>query len=161
MIPTRPPGPSRPVRFRLLRRLVLAASFVVALCFLAAFALTAWKASVDRQLNANWRRSLGGASFPERYPATQDNATVRDLETLGAAMGIDMAPADTPGRVHPTPEVAKSLEASKKSLTDFFNASKISTGEPLAPLPPELAAFLEAVRPTLDAIRARLAQGPA
>jgi len=144
-----------------LRRLVLAASLLVALCFLASFALTVWKASVDRQLDATWRRSLGGASFLERYPATQDNATVLDLETLGAAMGIDMAPAETPGRVHPTPEAAKRFEEIRKSLTDFFNASKISTGEPLAPLPPELAAFLESIRPTLNAIRVRLAQGPA
>jgi len=76
-------------------------------------------------------------------------------------MGLDMAPADTPGRVHPTPEAAKRFEAIRKSLTDFFNASKLSTGEPLAPLPPELAAFLETVRPNLDTVRARLAQGPA
>jgi len=106
-----------------LRRLVLTASLLVALCFLASFALTVWKASVDRQLGATWRRSLGGASFLERYPATQDNATVLDLETLGAAMGLDMAPADTPGRVHPTPEAVKRFEAIRKSLTDFFNAS--------------------------------------
>lgn len=160
MNPTRPEGPGRAGRSRLLRRLLLAAGFLVALSLLTALGLTVWKASVDRQLDANWRRSFGGASILERYPATRDNATVLDLETLGAAIGIEMAPADTPGRIHPTPEAAKRFEAIRKSLTDFFNASKISTGEPLAPLPPELSAFLESVRPNLDTLRARLAQGP-
>jgi hypothetical protein len=159
MIPTRPRGPSR-TRSKLLHRLLLAAGLLVVLCLLAAFALEAWRASVDRQLDAAWRRSFGGASILERYPATQDNATVLDLETLGAAMGIDMAPVDTPGRVHPAPEAAKRFEAIKPPLKDFYSAGRIATEDSLAPLPPELAAFLESVRSNLAAIRARLAQGP-
>jgi hypothetical protein len=85
--------------------------------------LMGWKASVDRRLDAGWRRSLGGASFLERYPATPDNATVRDLETLSAAIGIDMAPVETPGSVHPAPEAAKRFEP----LKAFYAANRIST----------------------------------
>jgi len=155
-----PPDPSRSGRSRFLRRFLLAAGVLVGLSLLAALALTAWKASVDRRLDAGWRQSLGGASFLERYPAIQDNVTVRDLEKLGAAIGIDMAPADTPGRVHPAPETAKRFEAIKAPLKDFYSADRIATEDSLAPLRPELTAFLDSVRPGLDAIRTRLAQGP-
>jgi hypothetical protein len=68
-------------------------------------ALPVWKAAVDRRLDATWRKALGGSSFLERYPATTDNSTVRDLDGLGAAIGIDMTPPGTPGRIHPKAEV--------------------------------------------------------
>jgi hypothetical protein len=130
------------------------------LSLLASLALLAWKASVDRQLEAGWRQSLGGASFLERYPATHDNATVRDLETLGAAIGIDLASAHTRGHVYPTPDAAKRFQAIMGSLINFQRENGGPTEASLAPPPPELAAFLDSVRPGLDAIRKRLAQGP-
>jgi hypothetical protein len=161
MVPIHPRGPGRAGRPRLLRRLLAAAGLFIVICLIGALALTAWRASVDRRLDAGWRRSLGGASFLERYPATQENATVRDLEKLGAAIGIDMAPFETPGHVHPAPEAAKRFEAIKEPLKDFYAKSRVSTEGTLAPPPPRLAAFLESVRPGLDAIRSRLAKGPA
>lgn len=160
MVPTYSTGPSRAGRPRLLRRLLAVAGLLVLTGLIGILVLTAWRASVDRRLDAGWRRSLGGPSFLERYPATPDNATVRDLETLGAAIGIDMAPVETPGSVHPAAEAAKRFEAMKPPLKAFFAANRISTGDPLAPPSPELAAFLESVRPGLDAIRSRLAKGP-
>jgi hypothetical protein len=154
-----PPG-SRAGRPRLLRRLLFAAGLLVGLSLLGILALAAWKASVDRRLDERWRQSLGGASFLERYPAAQDNATVLDLEKLGAAIGVDMAPTDTPGRVHPAPEAAKHFAAINGPLKAFYTADRSATEASLAPLPPDLAAFLEAARPTLDSVRTRLAQGP-
>lgn len=130
------------------------------IALIGGLALPPWRASVDRQLDARWRRSLGGASFLERYPPTEDNVTVHDLEKLDAAIGIDMAPTDTPGRVHPTPEAAKRFEAMKAPLKDFHAAARSSTDGTFSPPSPELAAFLESVRPGLDAIRARLEKGP-
>src|SRR5258706_996671 len=156
MAPTHSPGPSRAGWPRLL----YAAGLFIVLGLLGFFGLMAWKTSVDRRLDAVWRRSLGGASFLERYPATSDNATVRDLEKLGAAIGIDMAPADTPGRVHPTPEAAKRFAAINGPLKAFYTADRSATEASLTPLPPDLAAFLDSVRPGLDAVRTRLAQGP-
>jgi hypothetical protein len=160
MTPTSPPGPSRAGGSRLLRRLLIAVGLFLVIGLLGILGLAAWKASVDRRLDAGWRRALGGASFLERYPATQDNATVLDLETLGAAIGVDMAPVDTPGRVHPSPEAAKRFAAINGPLKAFYTAGRSATEASLAPLPPDLAAFLESVRPTLDSARARLAQGP-
>jgi hypothetical protein len=160
MPPTYPPGPNRVGRPGLLRRLLAAAGLLVLMGLIGALALMVWRASVDRRLDANWRRSLGGASFLERYPAIQDNRTVRDLEKLGAEIGIDMAPAETPGHLHPKPEAAKRFEAIKGSLNAFFTASRTSTDATLAPRSPELAAFLDSVRPALDSIRTRLAAGP-
>lgn len=145
---------------RATRRLLVIAGVLVGLILLGALGLTAWKASVDRRLDAAWRRSLGGASFLERYPPTQDNTTERDLEKLGAAMGVDMAPAETPGRVHPKAEAAKRFAAINGPLKAFFTANKDATETLLSPLPADLAAFLESVRPGLDAVRIRLAQGP-
>src|SRR6478609_1200385 len=153
MIPMNPRGPGRAGRPRLLRRLLAAAGLLILIGLIGELALSAWRASVDRRLDAAWRRSLGGASFLERY------ATVRDLETLGAAIGIDMAPEETPGRVHPAPEAAQRFEKMKEPLRVFLSTNERSTGT-FTPPSPELAAFLESVRPGLDAIRTRLAKGP-
>ena len=71
-----------------------------------------------------------------------------------------MATAEKPGSVHPAPEAAKRFEAMKPPLKAFFATNRFSTGDPLAPPSPELAAFLESVRPGLDAIRSRLAKEP-
>ncbi|HEV7509926.1 MAG TPA: hypothetical protein VGS07_33950 [Thermoanaerobaculia bacterium] len=160
MAPTSPPGLPRTEGSRLLRRFLIAVGLVVGIGLLGDLALTAWKASVDRRLDAGWRKSLGGASFLERYPATQDNATVRDLESLGAAIGIDMALVETPGSLRPAPEAAQRFEAIKTPLSAVYSAGRTATEASLAPLPPELAAFLDSVRPGLDAIRKRLAHGP-
>ncbi|MFY9824790.1 MAG: hypothetical protein WAM82_25655 [Thermoanaerobaculia bacterium] len=154
-LPERRPGWSR-----LLRWLLFGLTVLVGLSLLGDLALTAWKASVDRRLDASWRRSLGGASFLERYPATRDNATVRDLEKLSAAIGIEMALVETPGSIRPAPEAAQRFEAIKTPLSAVYSAGRTATESSPAPLPPELAAFLDSVRPGLDAIRKRLAQGP-
>src|SRR3954469_16320458 len=120
MVPTYSTGPTRTGQSRLLRWFLTAAGVLVLIGLLGTLTLTAWRASVDRQLDAGWRRSLDGASFLERYPATSDNATVRDLKTLGAAIGIEMATVETPGSVHPAPEAAKRFEAMKPPLKAFF-----------------------------------------
>ncbi len=158
--PRHPPRPNRVRRSRLLRRLSAAAGVLVLLSSIGILVLHAWRASVDQQLDANWRRSLGGASVLERYPGVEDNVTVRDLEALGAAIGIDMAPYETPGRVHPAPEAAKRLKAITEQLKAFYTAGRYAEDDARAPLPPKLAAFLESARPGLDSIRARLAKGP-
>ncbi len=145
---------------RLLRWFLAGAGLFALLGLIVGLALMSWITSIDRRLDGDWRRALGGASFPERYPAAEDNATVHDLEKLGAAIGIDMAPPDTPGRAHPTLEASKHLEAVKAPMKAFYSAYRISTDDTPAPIPPELAAFLESIRPGLDAIRSRLAQGP-
>ncbi|MFY9823459.1 MAG: hypothetical protein WAM82_18910 [Thermoanaerobaculia bacterium] len=158
---TRPFGTaSRAGRRKLLRGLLLAAGLVVGLCLLGSLALTTWKASVDRRLDASWRRSLGGASFLERYPTTRSNATVRDLESLSAAIGIEMAVVLTPRSILPAPEAARRFEAVRAPLSAVYSAGRTATEASLAPLPPELAAFLDSARPGFDAIRKRLAQGP-
>ena len=156
-MPPRPPAlPGRPPRRGCLRRILAAAGLLV----LAFLALKSWRAFVDRRLDASWRQSLGGASFLERYPDVQDNATVRDLEKLGAAIGIDMAPADTPGHVHPAPGAARRFGAIQERLKSFLSTNELSTDGTFKPPSPELVAFLESVRPGLDAIRTRLAEGP-
>jgi hypothetical protein len=160
-MPSTPPlRPGRAGRRGCLRWLLAAAGLLALSGLIGSLALPAWRASVDRKLDANWRRSLGGASFLERYPATQDNVTVRDLETLGAAIGIEMAPPGAPGHAHPAPGAAKRFEAMKPPLKDFHAAARRSTDGTFAPPSPELAAFLESIRPGLDSIRARLEQGP-
>ncbi|MFY9820332.1 MAG: hypothetical protein WAM82_03060 [Thermoanaerobaculia bacterium] len=126
-----------------------------------AIALPAWKARVDRRLDATWRKSLGGASFVERYPATEDNSTVRDLKRLAAAIGIDMAPPDTlVGHIDPDPEALARFAAVKKPLSELLAPGNSPTDGLLVPPAPALSAFLESVRPGLDSIRARLAKGP-
>lgn len=160
MSPTPPAKPGRAPRRGCLRLLLAAACLLVLAGLIGFLGLKTWRASVDRQLDANWRRWLGGPSFLERYPDTADNVTVHDLEALGAEIGIDMAPVKTPGRIHPTPEAAKRFDAVKPPLKEFREAARRSTDDTLAPPPPELVAFLDSVRPGLDAIRARLEQGP-
>ena len=161
MTRTFPPAPpARGGLRRILRWFLVALGFFVLMGLAGGIALPVWKAAVDRQLDATWRKSLGGSSFLERYPATGDNSTVRDLEKLGAAVGIDMAPVDTPGRTHPDAREAARFAAIKKPLGELLDASKAPTDGSLAPPAPALIAFLESVRPGLNAIRARLGQGP-
>jgi hypothetical protein len=144
----------------MVRRLLIALSSLVLLGLAGGIALPLWKAAVDRRLDATWRKSLGGLSFLERYPATEANSTVRDLDGLGAAIGIDMAPAKTPGRIHPQAAVEARFAALKPQLAELLDASKCPTDGSLPPPSPALAAFLESARPGLKAIRDRLAQGP-
>ena len=154
------PGGARGAGEPGLRWLPVTACLLVLAGLIGAFSLFAWRSAVDRRLDAGWRRSQGGGSFLERYPATGDNATVRDLETLAAAIGIGMGSPDTPGRGEPAAADAARFEAVKAPLKDFFSNQRIATEGALAPPPRELAAFLAAARPGLDSVRSRLAAGP-
>jgi hypothetical protein len=147
-------------RRRILRGFLVALGSLVLLGLIGGIALPLWKAAVDRRLDATWRKSLGGLSFLERYPATEANSTIRDLDGLGAAIGIDMAFAKAPGRIHPKAAVAARFDALKPQLTGLLRTSSSPTDGSLPPPAPVLAVFLDLVRPGLKAIRDRLAQGP-
>jgi hypothetical protein len=98
-----------------------------------AIALPAWKVWVDRRLYASWRKSLGGASFVERYPETEDDSSVRDLNRLAAAIGIEMAPPDTlVGHIRPDAEAVARFAAVKKPLSELLSPSNCPTDGLLA-----------------------------
>ncbi|HEX4964511.1 MAG TPA: hypothetical protein VF173_27090 [Thermoanaerobaculia bacterium] len=158
-LPYPPPRKARGRR-RIFRWFLIVLGVFALLGLAVAIGWPVWKGAVDRRLDATWRKSLGGPSFLERYPATGYNSTVRDLDGLSAAIGIDMTSPETPGRTQPTAQAAARFAAVKKPLGELLDASKCPTDGSLAPPAPALAAFLEAARPGLNAIRARLAQGP-
>lgn len=134
---------------RWLRRSLLALALLAVVAGAASLAFAQWKAGVDRDLDAAWRRSLGGRSFLERYPKTGDNATVRELEELGASIGIDLAPAEVKGRSRPAPEQARRFAAVKTPLRDLLDPAAQPEDGTLAAPPPAVAQYLDFARPTL------------
>lgn len=131
------------------RKLGIGCAGLLALLVIALGALLLWRSNVDRKLDAAWRRALGGASFPERFRKTGDNATVLELERLGAEIGIDMAPHPPEkwkGRVRPSPGQAARFRA----VSGTVKNSVFLPFEPEVAPPGEVAAFLVSVRPALE-----------
>ncbi|HXU29864.1 MAG TPA: hypothetical protein VN851_04730 [Thermoanaerobaculia bacterium] len=121
-----------------------------------------WRgARADEAIEASWRRTLGGRTFLERYPATEDNRTTLGLEALGCGLGIDMAPIETPGRCHPSPEAASRFKAIQPALKKLLDPTTIAEDGALAAPPVALANYLAASRPTLDRATALLLTSPA
>ena len=135
--------------------LIALASF--ALVALAGVGFARWRLSrADAALEAFWRSTLGGASFLERYPPTRDNATVLELERLGAGIGFEMAQPDAVGHPHPTPDAAQSFAAVKDEIKSYLEPSAAPEDGVYPPLSPAVAVFLDEVRSTLDAVVALL-----
>ena len=118
------------------------------------------RAQTDRTLEAGWRKTLGGASFLERYPPAENNAKALELEAAGAALGLEMAPADAPGRSHPTRDAARRFEAIKTLLRNHLDPSVERDDGAFPAPPPALAAFLDRSRPGLDRIATLLLADP-
>lgn len=133
----------------IVRRLSIGCGLLAAAVAITLLAFPFWKASVNRNLDATWRRELGGLSFLERYPKMADNATVLELEALGAAIGIDMAPPETQGRSRPTPEVAQRFAAIRTPLKELLDPSAQPEDGAIAAPPATLADYLGFARPTL------------
>lgn len=121
----------------------------------------AWQARrANLALEASFRRSLGGRSYPERFRKTEDNATVRSLETLGCEIGLEMAQPKGPGACHPSLLAKRRFEKVKAALNESFNPRKVAEDGSLAPRSAEVAAYLTASRPTLDRVRNVLLSSP-
>lgn len=123
-------------------------------------AITLRNLAADRALEASWRQRLGGQSFLERFPQTEDNETVLELERLGTGIGLPMAPSDEPGRPQPTPEAAAAFAAIEESLAFVFEDARSTLDGAPPPVPADLRAFLDTARPTLDRIVALVVVGP-
>ncbi|MDX1997041.1 MAG: hypothetical protein SF066_04920 [Thermoanaerobaculia bacterium] len=137
--------------------LVTVPLFLAASCF---GVFTVKSLSADPELTAAWRDQLGGATFPERYPTTRDNATVLRLEQLGAAIGLSMSPAEEVGRSAPEPDAAARYRAIKGSLITLDQTPNHLDRSPQS-VPADVAAFLRAARPQLDAVSSLLLAGEA
>ena len=133
----------------IVRRISIGCGLLAAAVAATLLAFPSWKASVNRNLDATWRRELGGLSFLERYPKTADNAAVLELEALGAAIGIDMAPPETQGRSRPAPEAAQRFAAIKTPLEKLLAPSAQPEDGAIAAPPAALADYLGFARPTL------------
>lgn len=133
----------------IVRRISIGCALLAAEVAVALLAFLLWKASVDRDLDAAWRQSLGGLSFLERYPKSADNSTVRELEALGAAIGIDMAPAEAQERSRPTPEAEQRFTAIKAPLKELLDPGAQPEDGAIAAPPAALADYLDFARPTL------------
>jgi|CXWL01.1.fsa_nt_gi hypothetical protein len=123
-------------------------------------AITLRSLAADRALEASWRQRLGGQSFLERFPQTEDNETALELERLGTGIGLPMAPSDEPGRPQPTPDDAAAFAAIEESLAIVFEDARATLDGAPPPVPEDLRAFLDTARPTLDRIVARVVVGP-
>ena len=142
-----------------MRRFLIALGSL-ALVALAGVGFVRWRLSrADAALEASWRSALGGASFLERYPPTDDNATVLELERLGAGIGLEIAQPKA-GHPRPTPDAAQRFVAVKDELNSYLEPSAAPEDGVYPPLSPALAVFVDQARPTLDAVVALLLAGP-
>jgi hypothetical protein len=120
-----------------------------------------WRgARAEAALDTSWRRALGGQTFLERYPATEDNETTLALEALGCGLGIEMAPDEGSGRCRPNPEAARCFQAIEPALKKLFDPTAVAEDGSLAAPPDGLATYLETARPTLDRATALLLSAP-
>jgi len=103
----------------------------------------------------SWEQRVGSPEdLLERYPARSVNASALQVEELGAALGIDMAPRWAQDRARPTD--AQRL-AFRGILPHAYLNTEIERADPAIDEPPaDLVDFLDAHSRTLDALRGRL-----
>jgi hypothetical protein len=143
------------------RRIGVGCAGLLAALGISFLVLLYWRARVDRQLDAAWRQRLGGESFLERYPATEDNGTVLALGRLGAEIGIDFAPSGAAGPiVRPAAEAAARYASVSEALRRFNHSLLQAEEAPAAAPSPELVAFAASVRPGVDRIVQLLLREP-
>lgn len=142
------------------RKLLIGAA-VLALVALAVVDVVRWRLDRgDAALEASWRKALGGASFLERYPPTEDNATVVELNRLGEQLGLDMAGAQAVERTNPAPDAAERFAALSDELRSYLDPTTAPEDGIHPPPPAAVAAFVDEARPTIDALVALLTTGP-
>lgn len=111
-------------------------------------------------LDARWEKSPGPLpDFAARYPRVETNAAAHDLETLAAAIGVDLTPGKQPG-ARPSPEARRAHDEARPALNDWLTAELGRAEESVEPPSEPVRTYLSAVRPGLDAIAARLLEGP-
>lgn len=111
-------------------------------------------------VDARWEKSPGPLpDFAARYPRKETNPVARELETLAAAIGVDLTPGQQAG-AHPSPAARRAHDEARPALNDWLVAELGRAEEPVEPPPEAVRAYLSSVRPGLDALAARLAEGP-
>lgn len=132
---------------------------VVPFCFLVAVWSTIAFIGAQRyeRVVSEWDEQLG---TPEalftRYPDRASNDDARRVETLSAALGLDIAPRSDDAGVRPDPTTAKTFKDVKMSLGNYYQAQLEGTGGALQPAPEPLASWIDEQRPQLLALREEL-----
>lgn len=136
-------------------------TLVVLVVCVAALALRERSRRADERLLARWADLLGGESFPERFPPTEPNETALRLGALGAAMGLEMVPAEVVEGPRPSEASAARFAEHKRQLEEYLDA--VAAGPSRAawpPVPAELGDLLEEVQPRLGELVVLLRDAP-
>jgi hypothetical protein len=142
------------------RRLFLALA-AIALVVLSGSTVVWWRTSqTDAAIETTWQKMLGGESFRERFPATDSNETLLDLQRLAAAIGIEMAAPGAAENPQPTPEATRRFGAIEKDLYEFLDPN-VDSEDGAFPAPPmRLSRFGVRARTRIEAIATLLTTRP-
>lgn len=112
-------------------------------------------------VDGRWAKSPGPLpDFAARYPRQETNAAAHELEALAAAVGVDLTPGKDAGD-RPSPAARKAHDDARTAVQDWLNAELGRAEETLEPPPEAARAWLLANGAALDALAARLLEGPA
>ena len=135
--------------------------FPVALVFLVLPTVVAGLAYllVDQQnkgLEADWRELLGGQTFLERYPPTEDNHVFVELRRLAAEIGLSLASPAWPDRIRPREEAGAMSSEVRPAITDHLRTLTDVTDGRFPAAPEEIQQYLAESSETLKGIRGLL-----
>lgn len=120
--------------------------------------------SADQQVTVDkaWASSSLGAIqlLPKAFPKTETNGSARELERLGAELGIDLAPRAETAAAHPTKERAKAFDAVRQELETYLTAQLERPDPMIAPLPAKVRAFADANEAGIAAFATALVERP-
>jgi len=133
---------------------------VLAIPVVAWLALAAAAEWMQRSVAARpWPNGLGGfaavaARYPDRAAATP---AALELTKLTVPLGVDIAPRSE--RFVPTPSSRKEYDAIKEPLRAYIDAQLVRPSTAVDDAPPAVAAYFDAHRVQLDAVRVHILSG--
>lgn len=131
--------------------------FVAAACFLVISAFGSWS---QTRASLGWERTFGTPEeIFERYPSRDPNSDALTLETLTAPLGIDIATRSRESDDRPTKEDRGPFVAVKPAIGGYLKTQLRRAHRQIDPPPEALAAFLDAHRGELEALRQHLLHG--
>jgi hypothetical protein len=144
------------------RRSLLAGVAVVAAAAAGLVGINAMAARREARLAQEWTAiDPGSADFRARLPRSGPNAAALELEGAAAELGIDMAPADMPGRARPSEQALAAFRETARSNGDYLSRQILKEDDTIEPPSEATRKFLSEHSTPLAGLESRvMASGP-
>lgn len=108
-----------------------------------------------------WERENGSlAAFHERHPKVEKNGAARQLETLAAAVGINIRPRSEAAVISDDHPLVAEYRKAMLDLSSYIGQQLEKQSGPLDRVPPPIADFVRKHDRALDAVTAHLTTAP-